>query len=686
MSFRIGIDIGGTFTDPVSIDDKGSMKTAKVPTTPEDLTVGVKNSFSMLAELNGLSLNAFLKQVTTIVHGTTVGTNLIVQRSGPKLGLIATRGHRDVLQLRRVPKENMYDWRHPFPEPLIPRYLRVEVEERIGSKGEVLVPLNEENVRRAVAFLKEEKVEGIVIALIFSFLNPNHEKRVAEIIREDFPEAAITLSHQVLPAIGEYERTNTATINAYIQPVIVKYIDSLTRFLKDEGFKGQLLFIQNNGGVETAEIAKEKPATLASSGPAGGPSAASILGKIHGEDNVLSLDMGGTSLDAAIVYQGRSLIKHQSLIENLRFSMPVLDVNSMGAGGGSIAWFDLTGTLRVGPRSAAGVPGPACYNRGGTEPTVTDADVILGYVNPDHFLGGRMKLRRDLAEGAIREKIAAQLGISLEEAAIAIYRIINSHMADTVSYTFTRRGYDPRDFVLVAGGAAGAVHAMAIARHLSIQRILIPKAAPAFCAFGMLGVDLKHDYSRFYHSSLEGLDLKTIRELYQEMETDGLEVLARESVPPDKRVLVRTLQMRYFGQFRSIEVEWPNDKINRQAIAQGVSAFHKKHQDLYGHSDENYPLEITSFGLSAIGKMPPVALKPVAKGSQDSSAALKGLRQVYFEEANGFAKTRIYDGDKFSAGNTFEGPSVVEEKMTNVVVPPGYKMQVDDFGNYITIQ
>ena len=685
MTFRIGIDIGGTFTDPISIDEKGNLKAAKVPTTHEDLTIGVKDSFNILADLNKMTLREFLGQVTTIVHGTTVGTNLIVQRNGPKLGLIATKGHRDVIQLRGVPKENMYDWRLPFPEVLIPRYLRVEADERIDKDGKILKTVDEASVKKAVAYLKKLKVEGIVVALLFSFLNPENEKKVKEIVQKEWPGIPVTISSDILPAIGEYERTSTAIISAYIQPVIVNYINSLQQFLKKEGFKGQLLFMQNNGGVETDEIAKERPATLASSGPAGGPSATILLGKIHKTDTLLSLDMGGTSLDAAIVYKGNALIKYQSLIENHRFSLPVLDVNSMGAGGGSIAWFDVTGTLRVGPKSAQGRPGPACYNLGGTEATVTDADLILGYINPDFFLGGRMKLKRELAEAAIKTKIASRMGVSVEDAAIAIYRIINSHMADTVSYTFTRRGYDPRDFVIVAGGSAGAVHAAAMAQDLCIKKILIPKWAPAFCAFGMLGVDLKHDYNRYYATPRNALDLNRVKALYKDMENEGLETLTRERVPADKRKTIRTMTVKYFGQFRGLEVEWPSGPINNEAIDQGMAAFHKKHNDIFGYSDPKYPLEILNFGLSAIGKMPPVVLKPISKGGKDPSKALKSTRKAYFTEANGFVKTIIYDGTKFLSGNIFEGPCVVEEELTNVVVPPGYRMQVDDYGNYISI-
>jgi N-methylhydantoinase A len=684
MAFRIGIDIGGTFTDPISINEKGELKAAKVPTTHEDLTIGVKNSFSILADLNKMTLKEFLGQVTTIVHGTTVGTNLIVQRAGPKLGLIATKGHRDTIQMRGVPKENMYDWRLPFPEVLIPRYLRVEADERVDKDGKIVKALDEASVKKSVAFLKKLKVEGIVVALLFSFLNPQNEKKVRDIIHKEWPGVPVTLSSDILPAIGEYERTSTSIISAYIQPVIVTYINNLQQFLKKEGFKGQLLFIQNNGGVETDEIAKERPATLASSGPAGGPSATLLVGKAHKYDTLLSLDMGGTSLDAAIVYKGSALIKYQSLIEEQRFSLPVLDVNSMGAGGGSIAWFDVTGTLRVGPKSAQGRPGPACYNLGGTEATVTDADVILGYINPDFFLGGRMKLKKELAVKAIKEKVASIMGVSVEEAAVAIYRIINSHMADTVSYTFTRRGYDPRDFVIVAGGSAGAVHAAAMAQDLCIKKILIPKWAPAFCAFGMLGVDLKHDYNRYYATPRVALDINRVKALYKEMEAEGLETLKREQVPADKRKIVRTMTVKYFGQFRGLEVEWPAGPITFNAIDEGLAAFHKKHKDIFGYSDPKYPMEILNFGLSAVGKMPPVVLKPISRGGKDSSAALKGTRPAYFTEAKGFVKTNIFDGAKFLSGNIFEGPCVVEEELTNVVVPPGYRMLVDDYGNYIS--
>lgn len=680
MGFRVGIDIGGTFTDAISVDDNGITQTAKAATTPDNLIVGAADVLDRLAERNGTSRKEFLSQVRTIVHGTTTGTNIIHTRSGPKMGMLCTKGHRDVIQIRQVPKEEMYDWKHDFPEVLVPRYLRKEVNERIDKNGNVWTPLDEDSVREATEFLKKLKVESIVVAFLYSFLDPSHEKRAREIIKEIYPEVAVTISSEVLPVIGEYERTSTAIINAFIAPAITKYTQQIQSFLEDEGFKGQFLYIQNNGGVETADIALEKPATLAMSGPAAGPSAAIAVGKLHNEKNLLSIDMGGTSFDIAIVNDGTFLTKTESLIEGHRFSLPVIDVSAVGAGGGSLAWFDVTGTLRVGPASAGADPGPACYGKS-DEPAVTDADVVLGYIDPDYFLGGEMKIDKRLAEKAIKEKVSDRLGLSLEKGAASMYRIINSVMADSVSYTFTRRGYDPRDYIICAGGAAGGVHALPIARELGIDKVLIPKFAPIYCAYGMLGVDLKHDFTRHYTTPGDHLDLERVKELYKEMESEGLAILEKEGMTEKKRELIRTMNVQYFGQFRGIEVEWPSGPITEEAISEGLKNFHREHKARYGHSDESYPYMFTSWGLSAVGKIPPVKLTPIEKVDADASSAVKNKRQAYFGEK--FIETTIYDGDKLDAGNILKGPCIIEERMTNIVVPPGFTVSVDDYGNYL---
>ena len=684
MTFRVAIDTGGTFTDSISVDEKGNLVAAKTLTVPRNLAQGTINAIEALAKRNHLARRQFLEKVETIVHGTTQGTNVIITRSGPKLGILATEGHADVLQLRRVIRDNIYDWRKPFPEPLVPGYLRVGVKERVNSTGDVVTPLDEASVHRAVAYLKRMKVESIVVALLWSFLYPEHERRIRDIINKKFPKAHVTLSNEILPAIGEFERTSTAVINAYTAPSTAIYIRTLTDFLDKEGFKGQFLFTQINGGVETAEIGIENPATLATSGPAAGPSAALSVGRLHRSRDLLSIDMGGTSFDIAIVDKGKFITKTESLIADHRFSLPIIDVDSIGAGGGSIAWFDATNTLRVGPKSAGADPGPACYGLGGKNATVTDADVILGYISPDFFLGGEMKLRKDLAEKSVG-KIARKLHMSTVEAAAAIYKVSNSVMADGVSHTFTKRGYDPRLFSLVAGGACGPTCALKIAQELNISKVIIPKYSPIYCAFGMLDVDLIHDFTRFYHADKNNLNLKELKRLYSEMKAEGLKVLRREGIPEKDRLLERTMRVKYWGQFRDVEVSWPDGPITKANLSNGEANFHRRHKELYGSSDKDYPIEFMGFGLRAIGRMPKLRLKKLDRGSKNPQQAKKGERDAYFEEKRGFFRTKIYDGDKLLNGNELKGPCIVEERMTNIVIPPKFKLMVDQYGNYITI-
>jgi N-methylhydantoinase A len=684
MSFRVGIDTGGTFTDAISVDEAGNLVEAKSPTTPKDLKIGIMNCMDELAEKLHMGRQSLMGKIDTIVHGTTQGTNAIIMRSGPKMGIMATRGHADTIQLRRVRKENMWDWRLPFPQPLVPRWLRVGIDERLNSRGEILRPLHEESVHKAAAYLKKMGVESIVVTLIFSFLNPVHERRVREIIKEDFPGVHVTLSSEVVAIPGEYERFSTAVLDAYIRPAIVSYIESLQERLGDEGFRGQLFFIQNNGGAIAADEAIRKPSTLAISGPAAGPSAAITIGGWGGYKNLLSVDMGGTSFDIAIIDNGNVMVKDEGLICDHRFSLPLIDIETLGAGGGSIAWFDLGGTLRVGPQSAGADPGPACYGCGGEEATVTDAAVVLGYINPDYFLGGKMKLRKDLAEKVIKEKVAERLKMNIPGAAYAMYEISNSLMANGAAHAFIKKGYDPREFVLIAGGSATPLSALKIATELGMQKVLVTKVAPCYCPFGMLGVDVRHNFSRYYRVQGDKLDIDYLKELYQAMEAEGTDMLAKEGIPVSQCILQRTLRMRYYGQFREVEVTWPSGAITMEAIAEGVANFHRRHKELFGTSNEKYPLEFMSFGLIAIGRMPQATMKEIKRGTADASAALKGERDAYFGESNGYTKTRIYDGDKLLAGNILEGPCIVEETMTTVVVPPGFKTRVDEYGNYIT--
>ena len=674
MSFRVGIDCGGTFTDGISIDEEGRMVTSKEASTPQDLTIGVRNTLVSLARNYSLSLREFLGNTNIVIHGTTVGTNTILTRSGARTGLLATIGYRDCIEFRRIPKADMFNWRMPCPKPLVPRYLREEVEERIDWRGQVKTPLNEDSVHKAVASLKQEGVQSIAVCLLFSFLNPSHERRVAEIIKKDYPEAHVSLSSTVWPAISEFERTSTTAIDAYIAPSVQNYISVLHDWLATEGFKGEFLLMQSNGGVGSWKIAVDRAATLAVSGPAAAPSAALIVGRLHGLNNLMSVDMGGTSFDFLIIDRGRVLTKTESVISDASFALPSIDVDTLGAGGGSIAWFDVTNTLRVGPRSAGAFPGPACYGKGGEEATVTDANVVLGYISPDFFLGGQIPLRKDLAEKAIKTKVADRLGIGTMQAAAAVYKIINSCMADSASSAFVKRGYDPREFTLCVAGAAGPAHGLRIMQELGIKRILIPKLAPVYCAFGMTASDLRHDYTRFYYVQGQVLDLEHVRKLYREMEDQGERTLQKEGVPKERRHFVRSMDLRYFGQFREVEVELPGGPLTQETISAGVADFHIRHGEMYGYSDKNYPIEFMSFKLSAIGTIPPVGLKRIGPGTQDASRAIKGQREAFFEEAGGFVRTCVYDGDLLLSGNVLEGPCIVEEKTTTIVIPPGFKM------------
>jgi N-methylhydantoinase A len=684
MVYRVGIDIGGTFIDGLAVDEEGNLTEAKCPVTPQDLKAGVLNCLDELAGQFSLDRRKLLSQCETIIHATTRGVNAIATRSGPRIGLIATRGHSDAIQLRRVRKDNMWDWRRPFPQPLVPRHLRVGVEERVDSKGDILKPLDEASVRQAIAYLKKMGVKNIVVALLFSFLNPKHERRIREIIQQDFPEAEVTLSHEILSVAGEYERSTTAVIDAYVRPVMAEYIQGLNSLLKNEGFNGQLLFMQNNSGVETAAVAMHKPSTLMVASPSAGPVAALAFSGPKSLNNLLSFDMGGTSADISIIENQHFGYRNESLISEHRFSLSVTDIETIGAGGGSIAWFDLGDTLHVGARSAGAFPGPACYGRGGTEATFTDAALVLGYLNPENFLAGKMALKKDLAEIALREKVAARLGISTLEAAAAIYKVSSSLMAGSILHAFTTKGYDPKNFLFCGGGGAGPLCALRIAQELNMDRVLIPKYAGVYSSLGMLNADIRHDFLRFYTSLATDLDLGRVKELYKEMEEQANSLLDKDGVARKERSLLRTLRMKYYGQFRDLEVSWPNGPITQKAIDEGIANFHRRHKELFGSCNEKYPLEFMKFGLSAIGKLPGITLKNNKKGGTDASVALKGRRQAYFEENKKMVSTSVFDGAAVCAGNILEGPCIIEEKLTTIVIPPGVNVKVDETGNYVT--
>jgi N-methylhydantoinase A len=696
MGFRISVDIGGTFTDGILLGEKGEMTTAKAHSTPRDPIIGTIDCLSKLSSLSGMMLSELLSQTRTIVLGTTLATNIVATRSGAKMGTITTKGYRDRITFLHVAKADLggdrkatsaelFSFRSEYPKPLTHRYLMTDVEERVNYKGEVLIPLNEDDVRQAVRYLKGHGVESIAVMLLFSHLHPAHERRIGEIIKEEYPEAYVSLSSTVLPITGEVARWSTTMFSAYVAPKVIKYVSGTKGILEEKGFKGALVFMQSNGGVATADIICENPAALLVSGPAAGPSLGLGLTRLHKVNNVITADMGGTSFDVSVIPEGQINVTQKKVIDGKKYGLFTVDVNAIGAGGGSIAWIDASGRLQVGPQSAGASPGPACYGIGGTDPTVTDANVALGYIDPDYFLGGETKLRKDLAEKAIQEKIADPLGLSPVKAAAAIYDVINAKMAGAIDVVFSKRGYDPRDFTLCAAGGAAPVHAARLMEELGIKQFMVPKVAPVFCAFGMMYADLKHNFTRPLGCETAKANLDRINDLFREMEKEALETLRKEEIEKKDVLIERSMDIRYYGQVREQNASVPDGPFSSETLRVTIDRFHERHRKILGYSDTKYPTEIIRLHLTGIAKVrPPQPLK-LSQGGQNPSKALKGKRRAFFNEFDDLIDVKVYDGDKFLAGNGVEGPSIIEEKMTTLVIPPGVKINVDLYGNYTTL-
>jgi N-methylhydantoinase A len=499
---KIGIDVGGTFTDFLLIDHEKS-EIYKVLTTPADPSIGLMNGLKEMAKVRNLPLEEFIKKIETIVHGTTVTTNAVLTYTGAKTGLLTTKGLRDALEMRRGIREEQYNNKYSNVTPLVPRYLRYPIEERLNYKGDVITPIKKTDISNAIKLFKKEKVESIAICFMNSFAKKKHEEIAANLIREEFPEIYLTISNKLLPSIRFYDRISTTVLNSYVGPILRSYLLSLTSKLKQAGFKGILLIMQSNGGVISPEIATNMAASTLLSGPAGGPIAGVAYTSIQGYNDCITIDMGGTSFDAALIKDKIPLITTEGEINRLRLAMPMLGIVTIGAGGGSIGWIDEGGLLRMGPQSAGAKPGPACYDRGGKLPTCTDADLILGYLDKDYFAGGKIPLDYKKAEQAIKKFVADKMNLDVVEAAAGMYQVINVNMASGVREVSLKRGYDPREFPIVVAGGAGPVHACMIAMELEIPVMIIPKESSIFCAAGMLMSDLKHDFVRTYATKFD---------------------------------------------------------------------------------------------------------------------------------------------------------------------------------------
>lgn len=680
---RLGIDVGGTFTDVVLIDDRsGRIHYTKVLTTPRNQAEGVINGIEKILAATGCSMS----NVEYIVHGSTIGTNALIERKGAKTGLITTEGFRDVLEIARIerPDAGLYDMTVDLPDPLVPRYLRCEVRERVGSDGQVVTPLDEESARQVVQYLKKEGVESIAVCLLFSFLNPAHEQRVEEICQELYPEVCVSLSSQIAPEFREYERSSTTVINAYLQPIMVRYLDRLVQQLQERYGSVDLRIMQASGGSMTGDVARNHAVHTINSGPAGGVVAGSHIGRLVGDTQLVSVDMGGTSFDIGVIDQGQPRVHSEGEFEGYPVKIPMVDVHAIGAGGGSIAWIDQGGALNVGPMSAGADPGPACYAQGGVEPTVTDANLVLGRLNPDYFLGGEMPLDLELARRAIETRVAQPLGMSVEEAADGIIRLVNANMVKGISVSSIEKGYDVREFTLVAFGGAGPLHAVELAEALGMRKVIIPPYPGTLSALGLLVSDTRHDYVQTVAITEREAKPEALLEVFLRLQERGLAQLRAERVPEERIEIVWSADLRYEGQ--SYEINTPmshhNHQLTEADVRETIRHFHELHQRIYEYSSIDEAVEFINLRVTAIGRVLPVRLAAGRSGEPDPSAAQKGSRPVYFS-GTGFVQCPVYDRARLKSGNVVSGPCLIEEVASTTVITPGARGGVDAYGNII---
>jgi N-methylhydantoinase A len=690
MGIKIAIDVGGTFTDLVYTTSNDAVHVVKTLSTPRNQAEGVIDGLRKIAQLENMTLSDLLGKTEVIIHGSTVATNTMLEFNGARVGLITTRGFRDDIELRRGYKEKMFDPRYPAPIPIVLRRHRLTVAERIDREGKILIPLDENEAVEQVRKLKESGIESIAVCLLFSFLNPIHEKKIAEIIRQEHPDAFISLSHEVLPQIREFERVSTTLVNAYVGPKLKKYLDSLLSELYGLGFKNDFFVMLSNGGIMNAEYAAKYAVTGLLSGPAGGIEACTqLIAELMGKPDLITVDMGGTSFDVSLIKDKRPSLATDFWFSRYRIMTPMLSIHTIGAGGGSIAWVDSGGALKVGPISAGADPGPACYGKGGKEPTVTDANLMLGYLNPDYFLGGDMKLDAKASSDSIYEKIAKPLQMNVTEAAHGIFRIVNNNMSGGIRAVSIQKGYDPREFTLVAFGGNGAVHAGLLAKELGIKNVIVPRIATAFSARGMLCSNIVINKVRTYIGTTAKYDLSKINRLIEEMKQEvGVDL--PESVN-NQTGFMRELtynyyiDMHYKGELHEITVKLGSTDglVGDNDIVSAAEDFHKTHETLHTFSNRGETVFIMNIRLEAIVHTAKLPLIKQKKAGRSPHKALKGERRVYFEDVGGFIDCPIYNGMQLRCGNTVEGPCVIEEPATNIVIFPEQTAVIDEYDNYV---
>lgn len=677
--YRIGIDVGGSFTDCVLLDDAtGEVSLAKVLSTPRAPSAGFLDGVHALRDDYGVAL----PEVGALVHGTTVGTNAVVERSGARTALVTTRGFRDVLEIGTQQRPRLYDLRQTRAQPLVPRRLCFEVNERIGPRGEVLQPLDADEVRAVLARVVEQGATSVAVCLLFSFANPTHERLVREVAHAEFPQLALSLSCDVCPEFREFVRASTTALNASILPIVSTYLREVERGIAADGMVAPLHVMQSNGGVMSAPEARATPVHLLSSGPAGGVMGGLFFGELAGYRNLITLDMGGTTCDVCLVDDGQPHVSPQGVVEGYPVRVPMIDIRSIGAGGGSIGWVDPWGVLKVGPRSAGADPGPACYDRGGVEPTVTDANLLLGRLDAASFLSGRMEIDVDRARAAVEGRVARPLGVDMARAALSIVDVANANMLRLLRVVSVMRGYDPRDFTLVAFGGAGPVHACALAREVGIGVVVVPPNPGVCSAFGLLTTDVQYTHALSRPAPLAALDLEELTGAFERLEQRGRERLRNSALAGGDVRTIRSIDMRFVGQQYDLNIPVASGTLTPAHRDEMVRQFGAYHAQVYGHATVDDPTEVVNLRVTAVGVIPkPRARRLPARDGQ--ALAPTTTRPVVFAADAGAIACPIYDRGVLRAGDDLVGPCIVEQFDTTVVIEPDCRGRVDPHGSII---
>jgi N-methylhydantoinase A/oxoprolinase/acetone carboxylase beta subunit len=683
---RLGVDVGGTFTDLIFVDDEtGTIEIHKLPTTPEDPSVGTVEGIEHLTEAVGAKPD----DLDQVFHGTTIATNIVIEHNGARVGMLTTEGYRDILHIARHKKPLNFSNYQDLPwqrYPLARRRYRLPVPERITSEGEVLVPLDEDRAREQVRKLREAGVEAVAVCFLFSFLNPEHEQRVADIVREEFPDAFLSVSSDVLPQYREYERFSTVALNAYVGPRVASYVRRLEDELRRLGVRTGLHLMTSASGVATAEGAVARPVNLLMSGPVAGVVGGIWVARQAGFESVITLDVGGTSADIGLAQQGTLRMKHllDTRVGPYQAMIPMVDVDTIGAGGGSIAYVDSGGIFRSGPRSAGAVPGPAAYGRGGEEPTSTDAMVNLGWLDPEDFLGGGMELQPELSRKAF-EGVAEQLGMSVEEASMGALRISSASMVQSIEENSVRKGYDPRDFALVAEGGAGPLFAAPIALEVGTPAVIVPPYPGVTAAMGLLATDAVYEYVATTYQRVSALNAEEMERRFEELEAQAREQLQADGIPEDRWVVQRVTDCRYLGQGYELRVDCPSGTVDEAWVEKVTADFHDAHEREYSRRFEGSDIEIPNIRVRGVGLMPPLERPEIEADESVPADALRRERKAWFQVDGELREldTRFYSREALKAGNRIEGPAVICQYDSTTVVPPGLVSEIDRFGNIV---